>query len=188
MEDLRIRGNAVFPTDLQSALALYQEAITLYEKSYGMEGKAPTSAVEEYTRCTGNALTCLFKLEQFSECATLAIKALRVNPLMSKAYAFIGRCMLVDNSSALCKHRREMGPLQYLCRAVYLQPSMAASVVHLISESIDRLLEETYAAQGGGTNSNGNIGAISSNARESGVNTNENGEVDSNVTTTMRAG
>ncbi|SCU64370.1 SET domain containing protein, putative [Trypanosoma equiperdum] len=142
MEELRKRGNELFPTDPRAAVVMYREAIDLYDTLKDAAGVDSVAVKEEYTRCAGNALTCLFKLGQHEECAALAVKVQRVNPLIAKAYAFIGRCMLLGNFPSLPKRQYGIGPLQYLCRAVYLLPSMAESMRPFIGEALDKLLAE----------------------------------------------
>ncbi|RNF09303.1 hypothetical protein TraAM80_02250 [Trypanosoma rangeli] len=134
MEELRARGNALFSSDPRVAAVLYQEALDVYETLDDKSG-----AVEEYTKCAGNALTCLFKLQEYDACATLAEKVLKLNPLIAKAYAFIGRCLLLRPALTL-SHRA--GPLPYLCRALHVLPSMCEALCPFLHEALDRLLQE----------------------------------------------
>ncbi|EAN93861.1 hypothetical protein C3747_50g160 [Trypanosoma cruzi] len=134
MEELRVRGNALFSSDPRAAANLYQEALGVYEKL-----KDKSGALEEYTKCAGNALTCLFKVQEYDACLTLAEKVLQCNPLIAKAYAVIGRCLLLRPAFTLPLHG---DPLQYLCRAVHLSPSMCETIIPFMDEALERLLHE----------------------------------------------
>ncbi|RNF19094.1 uncharacterized protein Tco025E_04284 [Trypanosoma conorhini] len=137
MEELRARGNALFSSDPRAAADLYQQALGVYEPLSDKSG-----GIEEYTKCAGNALTCLFKLHEYDACATLAVKVLAVNPLIAKAYAFLGRCLLLRPALGF---PRRAEPLQYLCRALHLLPSMCETLSPFIDEALDRLLRERDA-------------------------------------------
>ncbi|KEG05408.1 SET and MYND domain-containing protein, partial [Trypanosoma grayi] len=141
MEELRVRGNALFTSDPRAAAALYQEAINLYGT---LDDKA--AMLDEYTKCAGNALTCLFKLQEYEACAALAHTVLAVNPLIAKAYAFIGRCALLQPSITLPRHA---GALQYLCRAVYLLPSIGDATLPSIRDALELLLQQQQHEQCG---------------------------------------
>ncbi|ORC85897.1 uncharacterized protein TM35_000322120 [Trypanosoma theileri] len=141
MEELRVRGNALFSNDPRAAAAIYQEALQVYTT---LDDKSKASALEEYTKCAGNALTCLFKLEEYEACVALAYEVLNVNPLIAKAYAFIGRCALLNPTITLpC----QAGPLQYLCRAVHLLPTLGEATLPFMEKALDELLRERDETQ-----------------------------------------
>ncbi|KAH8603988.1 SET domain [Trypanosoma vivax] len=141
MQELRLRGNALFPTDPNGAAELYQEALRLHAT---MNRKDAAALMEENTKSAGNAITCLYKAERYDGCMELAESVLQVNPLIAKAYAFIGRCALMKSANLggmESGRQRHPNALQYLCRAVYLLPSLGDSTLPFMQEALDHQLQ-----------------------------------------------
>ncbi|GET86841.1 hypothetical protein, conserved [Leishmania tarentolae] len=142
MEQLRLKGNALFTDDPAEAAEYYIRAVQLYEQR---RGKDAACTLDEFTKSSGNALTCLFKVGETQKCAALALRALALNPILAKANAFYGRCALVDPS--LDSVSTNFGTpsataLLYLCRAIYELPALEPSTREDIDDALTRLIGE----------------------------------------------
>lgn len=147
MEALRLKGNACFASDPAKAAEHYMAAMELYEQPLSTSADPhtpdPTRSLDEYTKSAGNALTCLFRIEKFAECATLARHVLRVNPILAKANAFIGRCVLSEPSAYTGSVTPcEAAALQCLCCAIYELPALEASVGAAVKSALSSLLNQ----------------------------------------------
>lgn len=161
MEALRLRGNALFQSDPRAAAALYQEAMDLYTSSSGGGGESDGVSLDEYTKCAGNLLTCLFKFDK-PACERAARAALAVNPVLAKANAFIGRCLLdlaeTPQGAGVAVGGTRWGPffayqsaLQFLCRGVYELPALEPTARPYITAALEGMIAaQAEAASGGG--------------------------------------
>lgn len=146
MEQLRLEGNKIFGSDPLKAAELYVRAMDLYENP-ALDDNAVVHSLDEYTKCAGNALTCLFKVRELGRCAALARRALAVNPIFAKANAFAGRCALEDASRLLSHAESGAVPLLYMCRAVYELPTMEESLRPHLTSAIDEMLKNMNAME-----------------------------------------
>ncbi|CCW70252.1 unnamed protein product [Phytomonas sp. Hart1] len=164
MEALRIQGNSLFNSNPDEAITFYLKALDLYDKHYKTELQQKPSftagddggsgcTLEEHAKCAGNALTCLYKTDQIEECLTLANRVLRINPVLAKANAFIGRCLL--EHPELHEYQRSSSaslpagatPFLFLCRSVLHLPALEESARPYLSAAVDQL-QQQYAKRG----------------------------------------
>jgi hypothetical protein len=142
MEELRLKGNACFADDPAEAATFYLQAVELYE---AQRGRDAACTLDEFTKSAGNALTCLFKVGETEQCAALATRVLKSNPILAKANAFYGRCALVDPSldvSSGGNGTASAAALMYLCRAMYELPALEESTRDNVEEALTRLMQE----------------------------------------------
>eukprot|EP00796_Vickermania_ingenoplastis_P002125 gene2125-1301_t len=157
MEPLRLEGNKLFASDPRRRGGVVRQGNEL--------GAPPPGSLDEYSKCAGNALTALFQAELFHRCEAMARRALRVNPILAKANAFLGKLYLLPPSSPPLLMGPGETPLVFLCRAVFqlpalratLQASLTAAVVALHrakrasrSEEVDPEVSVSKGANGNG--------------------------------------
>ncbi|EPY43089.1 hypothetical protein AGDE_00834, partial [Angomonas deanei] len=142
MEALRIQGNALVGSDPAKAIEFYNEAMQLYDAKTDGEGEQTGCTLEEYTKCAGNAMTCMMKLNRRADCIEMAQRALRVNPIFGKANAMWGRC-LVEDATLLEKDGPSIpDAFRLLCRAMYQVPALGESLHTTLVTALDAMLAE----------------------------------------------
>ncbi|KPA75658.1 hypothetical protein ABB37_08225 [Leptomonas pyrrhocoris] len=142
MEELRLKGNKCFADDPAEASQYYLQAVELYEAQHT---KDASCTLDEFAKSAGNALTCLFKVGETEQCAALATRVLRSNPILAKANAFYGRCALVDPSLDVASEGNgtaSAAALMFLCRAMYELPALEESTRDNVEEALTRLMQE----------------------------------------------
>ncbi|CCW63009.1 unnamed protein product [Phytomonas sp. EM1] len=156
MEALRVQGNNLFSSHPDEAVTFYLKALDLYDEYSRAEPQQKSSlaagadgplvcTLEEYTKCAGNALTCLHKTGHIEECLALANRVLRVNPILAKASAFIGRCLLAHPELQQCARSSSASlpagatPFLFLCRSVLQLPALGESVRPYLVAAVDQL-------------------------------------------------
>ena len=137
-----MKGNQCFAEDPAEAAQYYLQAVELYETQHG---KDVSCTLDEFTKSAGNALTCLFKTGETEQCAAVARRVLKSNPILAKANAFYGRCALEDPSLDLSSEGNgtaSTAALMFLCRAIYELPALEESTRDNIETALTRLMQE----------------------------------------------
>lgn len=148
MEAFRLEGNKLFSSQPLEAAVSYEKAMDLYEKALEDQKRDPqkkcTESLEEYTKCAGNALTSLFQGKSYRECALLARRALRINPILAKANAFLGKVSLLSSSETSSPPWYESAPgeapLLFLSRAIFQLPALHSTLKVSFDEALQAMI------------------------------------------------